>query len=99
MTGDTGPAGFHDTVHCPGRALVILLSPDEVPRGRDENETNEDNTRVIHSRKGDRKERGHAEQGDNEDGPDCIGKQENSKRGNDDSLIETQLQKVPKAPR
>lgn len=63
---------FKDIFLVRGRALVVLLSPDEVPRGGDDEEGEKDDAGVVHEdgRYGDGCR--HAEEGDREDGPCCL---------------------------
>lgn len=56
-----------------GRALVVLVSRDDVPDGGDDDDTHEDNYGIVHAITGDGNRSGHAEQWNGEEAPRCKG--------------------------
>lgn len=52
-----------------GWAAVVVVSPDTVPDGCDEHETEKHNRGIVHTFLGDHLESGHAEEGNGEDTP------------------------------
>jgi hypothetical protein len=70
MADDACSSSFQNGLGCRRWSLVVLLSPDEVPRSRNEYETGKYNTRVVHSLDGNGKVGGHAEQWDDQNRPD-----------------------------
>ena len=53
-------------------ALVVLLSPDEVPDGGNDNDGGKDDRGIVHRSRGNFAESGHAEQRGCEGGPGCL---------------------------
>lgn len=56
-----------------GRAMVVLVSRDDVPDGGDDDDTHEDNYGIVHAITGYGDRGGHAEQWDGEKTPRCKG--------------------------
>lgn len=56
-----GPPSLQDRVLVRGRTFVVLLTPDKVPDGRDQYDSDQNNTSVVHGGGGDDLESWHAE--------------------------------------
>lgn len=91
-----------------GRAMVVLVSRDDVPDGGDDDDTHEDNYGIVHAITGDGDRSGHAEQWNGEKTPRCKGlaildmspRHRRARGGDQENLqMETTLQSTPSFPR
>jgi hypothetical protein len=69
---EAGSPGFEDGVLVGWRTFVVLLAPDEVPGGRQEDDGGKNHRCVVHRDSCDREEGRHAEEGGCESRPSYV---------------------------
>lgn len=70
-TCHTGSPGLKNSVLVRWGSLVVLLAPDEIPDGGDDDDGGKHNGSVVHGCGGDFAESGHAEERSGKGGPGC----------------------------
>ena len=68
---EASPSGLEDSILVCRGALVVSLAPDEVPNGRDEDDSGKNDRGVVHRGRSDREVGRHAKERSREAGPGC----------------------------